>query len=153
MHVTTAGRHDPGIAVVEISGPADDPATAPKLRAYLRALINAREGEVADLAAPEVFHLVLDVRQLTALDPTHLGALVHCALRIRDCKGGTLRTAGVTGVPRKLIHEVARLGQVLPDAPDIATALEQIRTAPAEHGGTSALTPEQERGRDRPPGR
>ena len=81
-------------------------------------------------------HLVLEVGRLECLDATSLGALVYAYKRVLR-KDGSLRIVGATARVENLLR-VTGLRSLLPSAPSLAAALEEIRAAAdGDRGGES----------------
>lgn len=105
-------RHDDR-AVVHLSGEVDL-ATCPRLRDVLAELIDAG-----------IYHLVVDLEQVSFLDSSGIGVLMGAHRRIRE-HGGSLRLAAPSAPVRRVL-ELTGVPTVLP----IGTAPEATPVEPA----------------------
>lgn len=108
MQLTINSRTEGTRRIVVLAGECDL-ATAPQL-----------QEAVADLRAPEVSELILDVAELAFMDSTGLGVIVGALKRLRET-GGVLKIAGAQGAVSRVL-EVSGIDRIIPMFADVSTA-------------------------------
>ncbi|HEX6970896.1 MAG TPA: anti-sigma factor antagonist [Limnochordia bacterium] len=112
-----------GVLIVELSGEFDV-ALAERFRAQIDQRLQRDR---------HLFCLVLDMRGVTFLDSTGIGAILGRYRRLAG-RGGRLCVAGLRPNVRRLF-ELAGISQVIPAYPDVAAALrDQTPPRPPEAG-------------------
>jgi anti-sigma B factor antagonist len=112
---------EPGIVVLELSGPLQMGVECTRLELAMDQLISDKQTRV-----------VIDLSNVTKLDSGGLGKLVHCFSRMKTA-GGALRLAGTTGMidgVLKLAH-ADRFLKAYPTAREAAESFSDSSQSPA----------------------
>jgi anti-sigma B factor antagonist len=103
MELDLRVQHHDDQAVVHVGGEVDL-ATCPQLR-----------GLLAELVEQGIYHLVVDLEQVSFMDSSGIGVLMGVHRRLRE-HGGSLRLTAPTARVRRVL-ELTRVTEVLPISP------------------------------------